>query len=105
MDLVHIEIVVEARREERFDVITIADQGPGIPMEARDKVFEPLYTTKAKGIGLGLFICRQLIERNGGMMDVVQAQAPGAVFRIRLPRAEPQQTENITDGESASSGR
>lgn len=98
-------IVVEARHEERFDVITIADEGPGIPVEARDKIFEPLYTTKAKGIGLGLFICRQIIERNGGMMDVVQTQAPGAVFRIRLPRVDTQQTESITDGESANSGR
>ena len=58
-------------------------------MEARDKIFEPLFTTKARGIGLGLFICRQIIEQNGGMVDVVQAQAPSAVFRIRLPRAEP----------------
>ena len=80
-------ITVEARRSSDCDTITIRDTGPGVAAEHRDQLFEPLYTTKAKGTGLGLTICRQIIERHGGTIDLVDSARPGATFRIRLPRA------------------
>lgn len=80
------EIVVEAAREADGDSIVLRDTGPGVAQEIRESVFEPLVTTKAKGIGLGLTICRQIIERHGGGIELIDEDKPGAAFRIRLPR-------------------
>ncbi|MFQ5571640.1 MAG: ATP-binding protein, partial [Rhodothermales bacterium] len=79
-------IKIEARQEAAFDMIRVVDDGPGVNAGIRHRIFEPLYTTKAKGTGLGLAICRQIIERHGGRLDLEEADAPGAVFCIRLPR-------------------
>ena len=80
------EIVVEAAREADGDSIVLRDTGPGVAQEIRETVFEPLVTTRAKGIGLGLTICRQIIERHGGGIELIDEDKPGAAFRIRLPR-------------------
>ncbi|MCK4342151.1 MAG: PhnD/SsuA/transferrin family substrate-binding protein [Phycisphaerae bacterium] len=80
------EIVVTARRSADYDTIIFEDEGPGLAPEVRERVFEPLFTTKAKGTGLGLTICRQIVERHGGTIDVVDQVGRGAAIRIRLPR-------------------
>ncbi|MCK4304637.1 MAG: PhnD/SsuA/transferrin family substrate-binding protein [Candidatus Eisenbacteria sp.] len=80
------EILVTARRSADCDTIMLEDRGPGISPEIRESVFEPLFTTNAKGTGLGLTICRQIIERHGGTIDLVDGTQHGAAFRIRLPR-------------------
>ncbi|MHB1036251.1 MAG: PAS domain-containing sensor histidine kinase [Pirellulales bacterium] len=82
------QITVCAVQDEPFDEITVGDEGPGIPAANRQRVFEPLYTTKAKGTGLGLTVCRQIVEGHGGAIVVDEGDPPGAVFRIRLPREE-----------------
>jgi len=79
------EIVLKAWRSGDYDIITIQDSGPGIAPECGDRVFEPLYTTKAKGTGLGLTICRQIIQRHGGTITVAQTDTAGAMFRVELP--------------------
>ncbi len=79
-------ITVEARRHADHDAIMVRDGGPGVSAEHRDRLFEPLFTTKAKGTGLGLTICRQIIERHGGTIDLSDHEGPGAAFCIRLPR-------------------
>lgn len=79
-------ITVTAVPENAHDIITVRDDGPGIPAAVQDEIFEPLFTTKARGTGLGLAICRQLIERHSGTLDLVDTDAPGAAFRICLPR-------------------
>ena len=81
-------IGVEARRETGMDVIQVCDDGPGVPAELRDRLFEPLVTGRAKGTGLGLAICRQIVERHGGSIELLTAQTPGATFQIRLPTKE-----------------
>jgi PAS domain S-box-containing protein len=81
-------ISVSAGGDGQYDQIVVADTGPGIPEDQREHIFEPLYTTKSKGTGLGLTICHQIIERHGGTIDL-DTKRDGAVFRIRLPRAEP----------------
>jgi len=81
------EIRVNAGREGDCDVISVADTGPGVPPESRGRLFEPLFSTKAKGTGLGLAICRQIVAQHGGSIEYVEKAVGGAVFEIRLPRA------------------
>ena len=78
-------ILLRGVRESGADVLLVADDGPGIAPEIRDRLFEPLITTKAKGTGLGLVICRQILERHGGTIDLVPSPR-GAAFEIRIPR-------------------
>jgi len=63
------------------------DTGPGIPPENLGRVFDPLFTTKAKGIGLGLVVCKRLAERQGGRLEVDSAPGEGATFTVYLPQA------------------
>ena len=81
------DIHVEARRDGAFDTILVRDNGPGVSPEIRDTLFEPLVSTRQKGTGLGLAVCRQIIERHGGTIDLLPSDAAGAAFLIRLPRA------------------
>ena len=81
-------IRITASHEPTEEVITIHDDGPGIPPEIRSQLFEPLVTTKAKGTGLGLTICRQILERHGGSIELADEPSPGTTFQIRLPRKE-----------------
>jgi len=90
------EMFVEARRDGRTDTIVFRDSGPGVADEVRDKLFEPLVTSKAKGTGLGLTICRQIVERHGGAIDFVAPGAGGAAFRVRLPRGGDEPSERRT---------
>jgi len=70
--------------------LTIADTGPGIPTDIRDKLFEPFFTTKpaGEGTGLGLSLCRGIIEDHGGTIAIDTAPGQGATFVIELPPAE-----------------
>jgi PAS domain S-box-containing protein len=77
-------ISIAGNRTEEYDEILVADDGPGVPSEARDQVFEWLYTTKRSGMGIGLALCRQIVESHGGTMELLDTQL-GATFRIRLP--------------------
>jgi two-component system sensor histidine kinase DctS len=72
----------------RFAVI---DRGPGIPAEVAARLFTPFFTTRAEGMGLGLSLCRTVIEQHGGALDFGPAPAdagavgPGTEFRFTLP--------------------
>jgi signal transduction histidine kinase len=61
------------------------DNGCGIPPENLGKIFEPLFTTKTKGIGLGLAISKRLVEHNGGRIDVSSQPGQGTEFTVRIP--------------------
>lgn len=65
-------------------VVAIADHGPGIPPEARSQVFEPYWTTKHEGTGLGLALVRQTAAAHGGSVDVRETPGGGATFVVRL---------------------
>jgi len=77
-------ITIEAGRESGMDVLTVRDDGPGVPPDLRTRIFEPLFSTKAKGTGLGLTICRQIVEHHGGAIWVAPSAA-GTAIRLRLP--------------------
>ena len=76
-----------------YCVITIADNGPGINKEQLSKIFEPFYTTRKEGSGLGLYIARQLCEANQAELTVDSEVGEGAQFHIRMALASGQQTE------------
>lgn len=68
-------------------MIEVADQGPGIPRELRDRVFEPFFTTKVGGTGLGLAICRSIVKRYDGEIWAEEAEGGGTSVKVIL-RAE-----------------
>ncbi len=65
----------------------VEDTGPGIPPEDRDRIFELFYTTKPSGSGLGLPICRRIVEDHGGSINVADGPGGGSQFVLRLPAA------------------
>lgn len=67
--------------------VSVEDSGAGIPKENLDKIFEPLFSTRAKGIGLGLAIARDMMERNGGSIEVHSEEGKGSTFSVKLPLA------------------
>ena len=69
--------------------VRVADRGSGIAEGDLDRVFEPFYSTKATGLGIGLAICRKIIEAHGGALRALHNPAGGAVFQFTLPVAEP----------------
>jgi signal transduction histidine kinase len=66
--------------------ILFSDNGPGIPAEAAEKIFEPFFSTRHDGTGLGLFLLRHWLEEMNGSIELVSASGAGAAFKIRLPR-------------------
>jgi signal transduction histidine kinase len=69
-------------------IVTIEDTGPGIGADDLDRIFEAFYTTKPTGMGLGLAICRSIIEFHGGRLTAALAKPHGTGFRIVLPKGE-----------------
>ena len=65
--------------------IAVKDSGVGIPPENMEKLFEPLFTTKATGIGLGLAVSQKLVEANGGRIEVTSEPGKGSTFTLYLP--------------------
>lgn len=77
-------IELSAERKEGVVCVSIKDNGPGIPAEQLKTLFEPFYTTKQEGTGLGLYITKQLIEQNGGKISVRSNEGSGTVFQLYL---------------------
>jgi len=65
--------------------IAFSDTGPGIPKEALDRLFVPLFTTKAKGMGLGLAICKRFVEAHGGIITAESTLGKGTTFTVTFP--------------------
>jgi C4-dicarboxylate-specific signal transduction histidine kinase len=85
---------VEMRSAERAIFIEVQDSGPGVPPEKLGAVFEPYFTTKEEGSGLGLWIAQQIATAHAGSLEVTNAPEGGAIFRLRLPLLE----ENRANG-------
>jgi signal transduction histidine kinase len=65
--------------------LAVADTGPGIPVAVRDRLFEPFFTTRSDGTGLGLALCREVARQHGGDVVLDPAEGSGATFRLILP--------------------
>ncbi len=79
------ELKMKAFQQERMVVLTVSDNGEGIVPEALDKVFVPFFTTKSGGSGIGLSLCRQIINRHNGTISVESTVGKGTLFTIKLP--------------------
>ncbi|MHC4599917.1 MAG: sensor histidine kinase, partial [Planctomycetota bacterium] len=76
-----------ARREERVIRLTVSDTGGGIPEENGEKLFHPFFSTKTNGTGLGLAVCKKIVEAHGGAIEMESIVGEGASFRFDLPLA------------------
>jgi signal transduction histidine kinase len=82
------DVLIATAEENEWVVIHVSDTGEGIPEDKLREIFEPFYTTRSQGTGLGLPIVAQLIGRLGGRIEAESAPGQGARFTIRLPRKE-----------------
>jgi signal transduction histidine kinase len=78
-------ISIRASGLENFAELSVSDRGPGIPEGKLKEVFEPFFTSKAEGMGMGLSIARTIIEAHNGQIWAKNRDHGGASFRIRLP--------------------
>jgi C4-dicarboxylate-specific signal transduction histidine kinase len=78
-------ISIRTSRVENLAELSVLDRGPGIPEDKLKEVFEPFFTSKAEGMGMGLSIARTIIEAHHGLISATNRDHGGATFRIRLP--------------------
>ena len=82
------EVTVCTRKYDSSDVlISVCDSGPGLPAGDVERVFDPFYTSKATGMGMGLSICRSIVEAHGGKLWATSNAPRGAVFQFTVPSA------------------
>jgi two-component system, NtrC family, sensor kinase len=78
-------IVTSQRREPDSVLVTVQDNGPGIDPDASDRIFDAFFSTKSSGMGMGLFICRSIVEAHGGHLWATPAESGGTIFHLVLP--------------------
>jgi PAS domain S-box-containing protein len=91
---------IRSRQNAENVEIAFSDTGAGMTGDVMAKIFTPLFTTKAQGMGFGLPICKRIIEAHGGKISVESAQNKGTTFTITLPIEPPKITAAITDSEN-----
>lgn len=79
------ELTISARKIDDFVAIEFTDTGVGIPQKNIGKLFAPLFSTKPKGVGLGLTICKNIVESHNGKIEVRSKVGQGSTFTIKLP--------------------
>ena len=79
------KIVVTSSVEDDGIILTVSDSGPGIASEFKDKIFDPYFTTKSDGTGIGLSISHRIVTDHGGTLTVSDSDLGGAEFRIEIP--------------------
>ncbi|MEM3007645.1 MAG: ATP-binding protein [Candidatus Nitrosotenuis sp.] len=80
-----IKITITGDDKANLATITISDSGVGIPHDLLEKIFEPLFTTKQVGTGLGLSSCKSIVEQHGGSITASSTQGKGSTFTIKIP--------------------
>jgi signal transduction histidine kinase len=84
--------------------VAVQDSGPGIKPNDFEHIFDPFFTTKSEGIGLGLAICRSIIEVHGGRLWAEPARGQGAIFQLILPIGDTKTARAERDRPVSSSG-
>ena len=78
-------ISIHAQQKKRAVQVRIEDPGMGIPEEDQERIFEPFFSTKKKGMGVGLYLTKKIIEAHEGKIEVRSQKGQGTVFVIRVP--------------------
>ncbi|MCA9628713.1 MAG: response regulator [Myxococcales bacterium] len=81
----HGKVRITTRKLEGRVQVRVEDSGPGIPQEMRERVFEPFFTSRTAGLGLGLALCREYVRRHSGQLWVEESSLGGACFVLELP--------------------
>jgi two-component system sensor histidine kinase HydH len=76
---------VKVTRQRGWVTIEIRDRGEGLEQKDINRLFDPFYTTKTKGFGIGLSIAKRFVEAAGGTLELVPGEGGGTVARVRLP--------------------
>jgi PAS domain S-box-containing protein len=79
------ELFMRTRNTENQVQVTVEDSGPGLDPNGMEKIFDPFYTTKASGMGMGLSICRSIVQSHGGRLWATAKDSPGTMFHFALP--------------------
>ena len=87
-------IVIQTEALGRCARLSIADNGPGFPVELLSRIFEPYVTTKARGTGLGLSIVKKIVEEHLGTIEISNAPEGGARIDIRLPLVKEEEAKH-----------
>jgi two-component system NtrC family sensor kinase len=95
------ELSVRLRSSDGEVQIEVGDTGAGIPQDALAHVFDPFFSTKESGVGLGLAVVYGIVQRHGGHIEVDSEVGRGTVFRVRLPRRPPAGEEHAASARSA----
>jgi signal transduction histidine kinase len=83
------ELLISSSVAESGSVlVAVSDSGPGLPGASPERIFDAFYTTKASGLGIGLSICRSIVEAHGGRLWATPNEPQGAIFRMMLPIEE-----------------
>lgn len=80
-------LAIRVTRADGYGMLTVQDSGHGIPPEVLPRLFEPFYTTRSGGLGLGLSLCESLVTGMGGSLTAANAETGGAIFTLRIPLA------------------
>src|SRR3546814_5410591 len=99
------QLVISSRIQDRqFVRVSVEDSGPGVPKAIAENLFRAFVSTKAQGMGLGLSICRTIIEANGGRIWLEPRSGGGSIFHFTLARVEGEGVDGRY-GDRASGGR
>ena len=79
------EIAARVGREDGRLLFAVRDRGPGLSDEDQARLFEPFYSRRADGTGLGLAVCKRIVDLHGGTISATNAPGGGAEFRILIP--------------------
>ena len=79
------QLLIGTKNASHEVLVTVQDSGLGLNPDSLENLFNPFYTTKPDGMGMGLSICRSIVEAHGGRLWAVSRDGPGAIFQFTLP--------------------
>ena len=90
-------LIVSTKETKNFIEVSFKDTGIGIPKENMEKLFTPFFTTRAQGMGIGLAICKKLIDSHGGSIETESEEGKGSTFTVQLPIQEKMEVKTIDE--------